>query len=220
MTLGVVAEMTRVDDERTVREKIGKPRFRQTLRSLEAPDHRWANFVDSLHLGEVLRRIRLAGKHRFDEVVCAFRPESPVEHPLVTDGGLRNRPQRLAARRSRSVSRPELQVVGHTLEALDRRVELSRRLLHRSLDPRGSLQQVGPTHIADEDEITRKHPDRTVRGGGVGDHEADVLRRVSRRVQNLDAHVADHEGITVVEQDRPLFGSELVFPVRAALVGQ
>ncbi len=116
--------------------------------------------------------------------------------------------------------RPELQVVGELLEALDRIEERSGRVLHRVLETRRTLQQVGPPHIAHEDEVAGEHAHRFAGCRGVGEQEAHVLRRVTRRVQRLDEHVAHTERVAVLQQGRAVGPAEVVPPSRTAFIGE
>jgi hypothetical protein len=77
--------------------------------------------VDFLHLGEVLRRLRLPREHGTRELVLVLDGEGPVEHALVADGALRNRAEPLAARRTRAVAGPDLEIVRLLLEFLELR---------------------------------------------------------------------------------------------------
>jgi hypothetical protein len=83
-----------------------------------------------------------------------------------------------------------------------------------------ALQQVRPPHRADEDEVAGKDAHRPVRRGGVGDHEAQVLGGVTRRVHHLHAHVADREGVAVAQQGGAVLRRVRVLPLRAALAAE
>ncbi len=115
---------------------------------------------------------------------------------------------------------PDLEVVGPFAQSLDRLEEGARRLLHRPADPRGPLQQVGPAHVADEDEVAREDAHRPVRRGRVGQDEAQMLGRMARCVEGVDSDASDLEGISIAEEDRARLPREPVAPVRASFVRQ
>ncbi len=115
---------------------------------------------------------------------------------------------------------PDLEIVGLGLEALDAPEQRPRRRFHRALDPRGALEQVGPSHVAHEDEVAGDRSDRLGRRGAVGDEEGEVLRRVPRRMQRLDPHATHVERVPVAERNGAVARGEVVAPVVAALVGE
>jgi hypothetical protein len=95
-----------------------------------------------------------------------------------------------------------------------------RRRVHRASDARGALEQVGPSDVADEDEIAGDGGERLGCRLRVGDQKRDVLRGVSGRMHHIDAHAADRERIAVLKQHGVGGLGERIAPVRTAFVGQ
>src|SRR4051812_21559213 len=112
---------------------------------------------------------------------------------------------------------PDLQKVGEIARRADRVKELARQPIHRALDVRRALEEIRSADIADENEITSDHSNWSVARQTVGDDERQVLRRVTRRVTNVEANVADVELIAVRQQSRARLVSECVLPIGAAL---
>jgi len=84
----------------------------------------------------------------------------------------------------------------------------------------GLLEQVGASHVPDEHEVAREHPHGFRGAGGVVDDEAQVLRRVPRRVHHRQHHVADADRVAILHQRRPRLGGEGVLPVGASFRAQ
>jgi len=115
---------------------------------------------------------------------------------------------------------PDLQIVRQGLEAFYAVELLLRSGLCAAGGAGGLLQQIRPAHIAHEEEVPRENPHRLIGARGVSQQQGDVLRRVPRRVQHLDANVADHPVIALGhENDIGLMG-EGVLPIGVAHVAE
>mgnify|MGYP003324859503 CR=1 FL=1 len=86
------------------------------------------------------------------------------------------------------------------LEELHRRcMQVAGRGLHCTFDARGRLEEIGATEVACEDEVPADEADDVVRLA-VMDVEADVLRGVAGRVDDVDGDIADAEGVAAPHQ--------------------
>src|SRR5690606_20106390 len=101
----------RVHDEDARLEERRQTRPGEALRTAESAQDPGADLIDPLHLGEVLRRLRLTLQNGPDERILVVVAEAPVETLLVAERALRHRAERLPARRTRAVTGPDLQVV-------------------------------------------------------------------------------------------------------------
>ena len=176
--------------------------------------------VDALHLSEILRRFRLTSEYHLHELVFVGHTERPVEETLIPNGAVRDRAQPLAAGRSRTMARPDLQPVGIAPETLKRRIQRARCTLHRAFDLRRPLQQIRPTHVANEHEVARHHGDGFAGGGRVGDQKAEMLRRMPGRMHGGHHDIADLERISILEQGRTVAERERVLPIGITFVGE
>ena len=187
---------------------------------MPAAEHARTFLVDALHLGEVGRRIGLAGEHRGHEVLLALLLKRPVETLLVAERAVRNRADALAARRPRAVSRPDLEPVGTRAEVLQRLVEAACADFHRAGDLGRALEQVGPADVADEHEVASGRAHRLAGRGLVGHQERQMLGRVAGGVQHLDVHAAHRDVVAVLDQRRACLSGEPVLPAFVTLTGQ
>ena len=112
---------------------------------------------------------------------------------------------------------PDLQVVGQLPEALEGGEEVAGRALHGAGHLHGALQQVGPPHIAHEQEVSREHAHRLIGAGGIGHQKGEVLRRVPRGVQGRKRIALDRESCCPRPAARaPASAASLIVPVGAA----
>ena len=156
--------------------------------------------------------------------VCSFtcRLKRAVRAQFVADSRHRNIAQRLATRAARAVCRPDLEELRQAAEfTLDRRELRPRRRLHDTDDSGRSFQQVGPTDVADEDEIAAGQRDEVLcTAAGVTNEIAQVLRCMAGRVNRLEFDEPHRELIVMAEQPVGILAVEqpLVLPVRATLL--
>ena len=89
------------------------------------------------------------------------------------------------------MARPELHVIRHLRETLDRPEKLLRRVIHAPPHAGGFLKQVGSADIADENEIAGERAYVFVAAGEIADEESQMLWRVSRSVRDSHANGAN-----------------------------
>ena len=92
------------------------------------------------------------------------------------------------------------EVPGIDLEVVRQRQEL---LVEAGIEPRGilagSTRKIGTPDGADEQCIPRQHEPRVGTAFEIGDHQADALRRVTRRVKHFHAGVAKFDLVAVMK---------------------
>ena len=116
------------------------------------------------------------------------RLKRAVRAQFVAHSRHRNIAQRFATGTAGAVCRPDLEELRQAPEfTLDRRELCPRRRLHDTSDSGRSFQQVGPTDVADEDEIAAGQRDEVFRtAAGVTNEIAQVLRCMPGRVNRLE----------------------------------
>ena len=176
--------------------------------------------VEALHFREVLRRLRLVGQHLAHELLLRRGAEGPVEELLVAHGALRHRAQPLAARRPGAVAGPDLQVVGQRAELFQALPECARRAVRRARHPGRLLEEVGPAHVAHEDEVAGDDAHRRGGAGGVGHHEGEVLGRVPGVCSTSNRMLPTMNCAPSLRSTAPALLREGVLPAGPALVGE
>src|SRR5512141_920288 len=136
---------------------------------MEAAEQSRPFLVDALHLGEILRRLGLAGEHHFNELVLGGGAEAPVGDFFVAKCREGNCAERFTARRACAVPGPDLEVVGKLFEAVETSIESASTGFHGSDYLRRFLEKVGPSDIADENEVASHCSHRLVRCGCIRD---------------------------------------------------
>jgi hypothetical protein len=115
------------------------------------------------------------------------------------------------------VAGPHLDVVREREEVVAQAGEEALGAAEAGVDEAGRLvEQVGAADVADEHEVAGEEEAGMLGGGAVGHEERQVLRRVARGVDGLQADVADPDLAAVVE----LHPVEAVLPIVVALVGE
>src|SRR5450432_4468191 len=115
-----------VDDERTREAELGE-RIGRWRWQLGACSEHWRPLaIDVLHHAEVGRRLGLSFENAVDERVDVSLGEGPVRHSLVTYRRRGHVAERLAARASRAMRRPDLEIVRELADATERQEELPR----------------------------------------------------------------------------------------------
>ena len=165
--------------------------------------HRWnTQSVELLHPREVRRRLRLIFQNAAHEIRFVADLERPVRAKLVAEGALRNGAKGLATGRPGAMAWPDLQIVGQVAQCLERSEQLDGRTLHRARNAGRTLEQIGPTDVAREEEVTRHHPDGEVARRLVRCEEHDVLGGVPGGVPDGEAHATERDRVTVVQRSR------------------
>ncbi len=191
-----------VDHQLAPVQHLGHPFGRERDRAGQPSQGARSRPVDALHGAEVFRWVRLALEHQAHELRLVGDAEGPVEAALVAHRAVGNRAHPLAARGARSMARPDLEVVGLGLEALDAAEERPRRRLHRAPDPRRPLEQVGAADVAHEDEVSGHRRDGLGGRRAIGDEKGEVLRGVTRSMEDLHADPSHGEPIAVAHTSR------------------
>ena len=86
---------------------------------------------------------------------------------------------------------PDLQPVRPRREVAQASVQGARALLHRAGLMHRALEQVRPSDITDKQEVAGRRADRVGGVGRVRHEKRQVLRRMARRVEHVDADSAD-----------------------------
>ena len=94
---------------------------------------------------------------------------------------------------------PDQQMIGQRPELVQGGEHASGHLLAAARLGRDKIQQVGTAHIAHKDEIAGEDHAGSIAGGRVDNQKAEMLGSVTGRVQNLDADVAHHETIPLLQ---------------------
>ena len=118
------------------------------------------------------------------------------------------------------MARPQLQVLRQSAERLERPEQLRRRAAHRAFDADRALEQIGPAHVADEQEVAAHDADGELARRFVGDDEHEVLGSVSGRVSDIQAHAAERQRVAVPEAARARPAQACRRPLIASLGGQ
>ena len=189
---------------------VRRQRARVEVRRLrKSAEHARAFLVHPLHLGEVLRRLGLAGEHaRARTSSSDVGLERPVEALLVAERALRDRADALAARRSRrrgparSAASP---AASRTAAGSRYSVRALVSIVPATFAARSSRsgRPTSPTKM----KSPVAAPIGSLAPARVGDEKRQVLRRVARRVDDVDDDVADRDAIAVLDaaarSDRP-----------------
>src|SRR5690606_9626947 len=101
--------------------------------------------VHPLHHRGVVRRLWLLGEDVGDELLLVVKLQGWIESLLVPDRAGGNRSQSLAAGASRTMRRPDLQMIWKLVEAAHRVIELPRSHFGAADDARRRFQQVRPS---------------------------------------------------------------------------
>src|SRR4051812_26139064 len=69
--------------------------------------------------------------------------------------------------------------------------EIARRGLHAARDSGSALEEVGTANIANKNKISGQRADCVVAALEIGNEEGEMLRRMSRGMQRVDAYAPD-----------------------------
>ena len=183
MRLGVRRRVPDVDDDRARLRCRGRERLRRERpRHLDVLPEPRARPVDLAHPREVHRCARERRRPRRQELLLAHR-EQRVGHPLLAERRRVLLPAAGGAERSPAVRRVQHGVVGQVGERALEGLELVVREVVGELGPR----EIAPRRAAhDQRPAAEQHGSRV---SLATEHVRDVLRRVTRRGQDLDLDV-------------------------------
>ena len=149
---------------------------------------------------EVGRPVELSLGDDRDELVLAHRLQRVVPEALLADGRARLGGQLLAARRPGAVGWEHPGRVGEVEElVVQRAVELPGQGVGRERRVAGS-EQVGAADVAHEQRVTGQHAVRHDVVGVLVHHDADRLRGVPGRREDLERDVAEREAVAVAQR--------------------
>ena len=193
MRRGEGAGAAQIDQQRAVADggrrrpaEIGAgPRYPLTRPSNGGPS--WFSFFIRGKYGGVSGQI---GEHGRDERLLAAVLQHRIEAALLADRGELLVADAGAAQRSGAMPRMHLDRSSSTrilLNSESYRSPARRRVMFLA-------EQIGPADRADKQRVAREQPDRFV---GLARQDRDVLRRVTRRVDELDRQIANAEAFAV-----------------------
>ena len=114
---------------------------------------------------------------------------------------------------------PDLQMVRLFPEFPDRAVQLGGGILHCAASAGGALQQVGPTYVAHENEISGQRADGLRAALVIGNKKGEVLRRVTGSVRGPNADFSKRDLRAVAQRLRMLESITRVSPILRARGG-
>ncbi len=168
-------------DERRHLAGVERRRRRHPVRQRQ---HRRALPIDLLHPREVRRRVRQVAENGGDESVALAQLQERIVSPLAADGRVRRLADAGAAERAGAVARVHLDVIVELEQDVEERGE--------QLAGEGShlifAEQIRPPDRTNEERVAGQDPNRRA---GFAHDDRNVLRRVSRRVQEREDDVAD-----------------------------